>query len=1342
MRGQRVFATVRSEGGLLPLELLRLVAEAGRNLPGLEPEAYHLLPGEKLNEAINRSWNRLQGAWESFRESEARLPEEEAATALTRDRWLLPLFDQLGYGRLGAVEDLPTSHGWHRSPLHLMGFRVPLDRRTAGVAGAARQSPHGLVQEFLNRSERHLWGFVSNGRVLRLLRDSVSLTRQSFVEFDLQAMFEGEAYPDFRLLWLLCHQSRVEAPEPADCWLERWKAEALDRGSRSLDRLREQVREALETLGTGFLAHPGNAELRRRLHSGELDGREWYRQILRLVYRLLFLRVAEERDLLLPEGDDAARQLYLQHYSLARLCGLAERHRGTRHGDLWQGLRVVMRGLGRGCPELSLPALGSFLWSPEAVADVEGLELSNRHLLEALRTLAYVQEGRVLQRVDYRSLGSEELGSLYESLLELHPEVHLEAARFALATAAGHERRTTGSYYTPRELVQSLLDSALEPVVKERVEAARRTCREDLRRRGVRAGTAEAEEAQREASAEAVLGVTVLDPASGSGHFLIAAAHRLARHLAAARSGEEEPPPGALRDALREVVGRCLYGVDANPMAVELCQVALWMEAMVPGRPLSFLEHRIMHGNSLLGATPALLAGGIPDEAFAALEGDDPKVASAFKKRNRSERKSGQGTLWYGEGGSAAGLADYGDFRREVRELDSVPDEDLVGLEAKAARWRALQTSPEFRRARLAADAWCAAFLWPKQVDCVPPVTWDVFERLQSSPESVSPGIRRQVEELAERFRFFHWHLAFPGVFEPLSAEQLSALVAARESAGDEPRPAEPGWGGGFAVVLGNPPWERIKIQEKEWFATRDSQVAAAGTAAERKRRIDALKVTRPEVHAAFMHDLRAAEGESHFLRVSGRYPLCGRGDINTYAVFAELADSVLHPEGRSGIIVPTGIATDDTTKHFFGSLVSEGRLRGLFSFENEDKLFPAVTNRMQFCLLVTSRISEVQAPADLVFSARRTAHLSDPARRFQLVPADFERLNPNTRTCPIFRSSVDADLNRAVYARVPVLVREGPPEENPWGVSFLRMLDLANDSGLFRNREELEREGWRLSGNRFWRGGATSLPLYEAKMLHQYDHRYGTYEGQTQAQANKGFLPHPTPEQYANPDWLPVPRYWVAEAEVETRLVGRAGTAGWLLGWRDICRSTDERTVIASLIPRVATGNTIPLMFSDAATTDVACLYADLCSYVLDYLARQKIGGSHLTYNYLRQLPVLPPSAYSAPWPEGGSVRDWLLPRVLELVYTAHDLEPFARDCGYEGPPFRWDEERRFRLRCELDAAFLHLYGLTRTEAEHVLESFPVVRKTEERVFGEFRTARTVLELYDRFAPAPAGVR
>src|SRR6266545_1704415 len=473
------FLTIRAEGALLPVDLLQRIVENDHDLGGLTPESYHL-SGEKLNEAINRSWNRLLGAWAAFSAAREKLPEGDPGTSVTREKWLLPLFDELDYGRLQITKAIEIegksysiSHGWNEVPIHLVGCGAELDRRSAGVTGAAKASPHSLVQELLNRSPERLWGFVSNGLRLRALRDNASLTRQAYLEFDLEAMMNGEVYADFVVLWLVCHQSRVETPQRQEtfesCWLEKWSKAAQERGTRALEGLRVGVQKAIEALGKGFVAHPANGQVRSALSSGAVSTLDLYRQLLRLVYRLIFLFVAEDRQLLYdPASDAEARKRYADYYSTARLRRIAERVRGGRHADLYAALKLVMEKLGNGgAPELGLPALGGFLFSSGAVRSLVDCEIANIHLLEAIRSLAFTQTGRVRRAVDYKNLGVRELGSVYESLLELHPLINADAGTFELVSVAGSERKTTGSFFTAEELIALLLDSAFNPVIEQ-----------------------------------------------------------------------------------------------------------------------------------------------------------------------------------------------------------------------------------------------------------------------------------------------------------------------------------------------------------------------------------------------------------------------------------------------------------------------------------------------------------------------------------------------------------------------------------------------------------------------------------------------------------------------------------------------------------------------------------------------------------------------------------------------------------------------------------------------------------------------------------------------------------
>lgn len=1326
-RRTTAFQTIRSEGGLLPTDLLRRILDPKEKLSGTSPQDYGLPESERINEVITQSWNRLRKHWTEFRNATVNLKGDDPGTSITNNKWSLPLCRELGFGLIPTAagpeiegRSYPINRFVGPFAIHLVGCGVSLDSRAAGVKGASTGSPHGLVQEFINRSPGHLWAIVSNGLRLRVLRDSQTLSRQSYLEFDLEPMFAGEVYSDFVLLWLVCHATRFAPRDnnrPESCWLEEWSKYAAEQGTRALGELKGGVEKALQILGQGFTSHPKNTSIRESLRSGKTTLPEFHGQLLRVVYRLIFLFVAEDRTIdgrpLLHPIDNSAegcltRERYEKYYSTARLRELANTIKGSRHGDLWKQLQLLVGALSGDSrfvnirQQLALPSLGSFLWDPSSTRDLNNAEVTNFDFLEALRNLAFTRQGSVLRPVDYKNLGSEELGGVYESLLALTPQINGDGTQFTFAEFAGNERKTSGSYYTPDSLVQCLLDSALDPVVDESI-------------RNKSAADAE----------KAILELKVCDPAVGSGHFLVGAAHRLAGRLARVRAqthGDGEPSPLQYQRALRDVIGRCLYGVDINPMSAELCRVSLWLEALEPGKPLSFLDHHIRVGNSLLGTTPDLIAKDIPDEAYEPIEGDDKKVCATLKKQNRLERSGQRDMLQLMV---AEPKAVYGSLADRAASIESLEDNSLIGIREKQSRFQALTQSPDYQHSKLVADAWCAAFVWRKtnEKDVPACITTDAFRRLRATANELSRSELDEVQRLRDCYQFFQWHIAFPEVCAQ----------------------------GGFNVTLGNPPWERVKLAEKEWFAKRHPDIANATNASARKRMIETLRFDEPVLYQEFMSDSRKAEGESHVLRNSGLYPLCGGGDINLYAVFAEAMRRQLCSSGHMGAVLPSGIATDDTTKLFFQDIVEKNSLRSLFDFENRKGLFPDVDSRMKFCLFTSGSAQAVTrgrtlSQSEFAFFCLAVDDLQMPEKRFSLSRNDITLVNPNTRTCPIFRSLRDAEITKAIYRRIPVFIRDaqgGQPEHNPWGFDYMtKMFDMADSSHEFIDLSEALSGGWIRMGLDFVDSDDVRYtPLYEAKHIHLFDHRWGS--GLSPLEADSGEVD----KCDANSNL--VTRYWVPRRRVDVRLSSKQWTKDWLLGWRDITNTTNERTCLISVFPRTAVAHTLRVAFVEVQTREVATLIACLSSYMFDFLARQKVGGTHLTVETLKQLPVLRPEGISSVY------SSLIFPRVLELTYTAWDMEGFALDCGFNGPPFRWDEERRFLARCELDAAFFHLYLGTEIEwrkepesltkcfdtprdaVSYIMETFPIVKRKDEAKWGEYRTKRVILEIYDEMTEA-----
>ena len=724
--------------------------------------------------------------------------------------------------------------------------------------------------------------------------------------------------------------------------------------------------------------------------------------------------------------------------------------------------------------------------------------------------------------MNWRDMGPDELGYVYEGLLELVPQITEDGRSFAFAgddESRGHERKTTGSYYTPDELVQLLLASALDPVVERTIST------------------------HPESPADALLDLAIVDPACGSGHFLLAAARRLADRVARLRTGGT-PTPDDYQSALRDVVRRCIYGVDMNPLAVEICKVSLWMESIDPGLPLTFLESHIRCGNSLIGTNRALMGDRVPEAAWVALEGDDRKVVRSLKRRNQEEI-AGQRSLLFEPRKERAKLRDT------ALAVEEAPDADADALAEKQRKWKELLASEVYEHEKLVADTWCAAFLWPKDepgpvVEAAPTTSRWLALREQEAPPS--PVLVETTRLIAEEYRLFHWELAFPHVSER----------------------------GGFDVVLGNPPWERVKLQEQEFFASREPSIAKAQNADERKRIIAALPATNPVLWNEWTEATRVAQGQSHFARQSGRYPLCGKGDVNTYTLFAEHNWSVLGTHGRAGFIVPSGIATDDTTKDYFQAIMQSRSLQSMWEFENEDFFTAGKGHMLRFALTTLSGGDDPSEGADFLFQGQAISDVDDPERHFTLAVADIETINPNTGTCPIFRTKRDAAIALAIYRRTGVLWQENDPDGNPWGLRFLSMFHMANDSGLFRTRAELASAGWKLEADRFEKDGNVRLPLYEAKMTYQYNHRSGTFEG-APAGKRPHRLPSPSDAQLADPQYSSLPFYWVAEEEVEARL-DEVWDRGWLLGWRDVTDArASVRTVVSSIVPRTAVNHTFP---------------------------------------------------------------------------------------------------------------------------------------------------------------------
>lgn len=1291
---------VTIEGGLIAPEQVQKIASAERNAK--LAASYESPKGTNLGDEIARYFRIGQALWKDY--SAISSPTVTRTAEFAHDL----LTQCFGFDDLVGPVDHEQANRRYRIAREAKQGRVPIvvapaiDDRDAfnvalaefgdGAAGSrARRSPASLLQDWLNANPSFYWGLVFAGDRVRLMRDNDSLTRPAWIEADLGAMFRDEMFADFTVWWLLTHASRFGAADaPAsDCALEEWRAEGLKQGTAAREKLRKGVETALAELGQGVIE--ANPELRDRLQD-QVALTALFEELLRTVYRLIFLAVAEDRDLLHPRRTgQEARALYAGNYSFGFWRERSRRHVARdKHHDAWEAMKITFAALERGEELLGLPALGG-LFSGEATPMLTASKIPNRHFLTAMFNLGFLIKDKVTHRINWRDLKTEELGSVYESLLEIRPQL-TPAGQFELdAGAKGNARKTSGSYYTPDALVETLLDSALDPVLNQ----------------------AQASTDTAEARVAAILDLRIIDPACGSGHFLLGAARRMADRVARLR--DEDAGKAETQAALRDVVSRCIHGVDRNPMAVELAKVALWIESVSPGQPLGFLDANIRCGDALLGVFDLeALEQGIPDDAYKTLTGDAKETAAYYKKKNKDEKK-GQGSFDFEAG---TGAMPPRKLAANLSTIRRMPEDTVGQVEKKREAFKQWKDAPDRRATRVACDLYTAAFLLPKveapenyQRENVP-TTADLWKRLGGA--QVSGSVEAAAVDASEEARAFHWPLAFPDV-----------LIGK----------------GGFDVVLGNPPWERLKIQEHEFFADLRPEIAGEKQAKKRAAMIEALRQapagTADRLHLmSFDAARRAAEATSSFMLVpghdGGRYPLCGRGDVNTYALFSELSKDLTNANGRAGIIVPTGIATDALTALFFGRLVSEKRLARLFDFENREKLFPAVDSRMKFCLLTLGNQVE---ESEFSFFLTDPVQLEDDRRRFILSPEEIARINPNTKTAPVFRSNMDAKLTTAIFKRVPVLIdKDKNSAGDPWRLNHAStFFDMTRDASYFLTQAETQKgvpeaENAGLPDQK----RSKNVPLYEAKMLHIFDHRW--------ASASSSEEDSSSIDARRDAHFEAIPRFWVSLGEVRRRLRRQAWHADWLIGVRKITNATNERTIIPTLFPLGAVGNSEHILFTgaDLSPSLSAAFVACLSSLTLDYVARQKIGGTNLNYFYLEQLPALPPSAYSA------EDLGFIVPRVLELTYTSHSMAPFASDLGYEGEPFPWDEDRRAQLRAELDAWYALAYGLSRNELRYVLdpkyvmgndypsETFRVLQKNEIAKYGEYRTRRLVLAAYD----------
>ena len=1098
-------------------------------------------------------------------------------------------------------------------------------------------APHGQILRYLRRSENTTdgeprWGVLTDGGVWRLYDQRARPRASGYFEADLALLLTSDDSDGLRTFYLLLRrQSFVLRPGATAPFLEL----ALAEGRRYEQQVAQDLSEVVFARAFPNL-------VRALLDAGGADLPDARQAALILLYRLLFVLYAEDRGLLpvndLRYDDYGLRKNVRDDISRRMADGDRFSDRATSYYD---HVTTLGQQIDAGDDSIGLPPYNGGLFASDAAPLLESVRLADAAFAPIVYDLSHAEIDGRRQFVNYRDMSVQQLGSLYERLLEREP---VRNSQGEIETRLNpYARKDSGSYYTPQELVDLIVDQTLKPLAEERLKAFEDKAEElksDRRPKHQRR-----DELRRLDPAEAVLELKVLDPAMGSGHFLVTAVDFLADYIAdlvervpavpewldgddAYESPLVERVAAIRHDILqrareanwvldeaqlsdqtiirRMVLKRCIYGVDKNPLTVELAKVSLWLHSFTVGAPLSFLDHHLRCGDSLLGLwvietrqdfdrLGGLSASSVIAGAEAATE--SMQDIEALSDADVAEVRQ------------SAGLFD--DVERATADLRGMLD-FLCGM-----RW---QTAGLKKRALAKVDGLLAEALGRESS-----IAFDLLTRGPDAADGsiTQDGIWRsfvdhwtQARSIAEREGVLHWEVAFPGVWRRWQSF----------------RPE-----GGFDAVIGNPPWDYIEQPEVEWFARRDDEVALADTAATRKALIQQRLDANDPLALEYTYVRKRATAMRAYARASGHYPLLSGGRINLYSLFVERAMGLVKPDGFVGLLTPSGIYADKTAAHFFKTVSTGGRLAGLLDFENRrlgtglPPFFPDVESRQKFCVLILGGARRKFDETACAFFLHDTSAIKNPDRCFTLSPDDFARVNPNTGTAPVFRTRRDAEITRRIYARHPVLVdRSSGDERRTWPVRYLQgLFNMTSESHLFRTAVQLEDEGfYPVEGNRWKKGRDLYLPLYQGRMIHQFDHRANSVRVNPES-THKPYLSEAVSDaQHSDPEFLPRSQYYVPQDEVNLNM---AENLHWTIAYRRSARSTDARTMITSAVPKSGFGDSIFLLMPENHLTDnsTCLLIANLNSVCFDFIARQKIHGTNLSWYLVEQLPVIAPDAY-----------------------------------------------------------------------------------------------------------------
>ena len=1252
------------------------------------------------------------------------------------------------------------------APAEAKAWQTNLDQR----AGAL--SPSAQIQDYLrdfwqSTGGRVKWGILTNGETWRLYRATgpgpdgkFYQTQDSWFELKLSECIDDAGKEQRRQFLLFFHRDAFRVSDDGFCFLDRALAEAENYVQSVVDNLYHAVFSEVypQLIEAFYRAEPDAAP------------DEIQQAALTLLYRLLFLMYAEDRRLL-PVGDANYDRVSLRSLRRAVLEELATNQPFTSRVPIyWLRLQELFEWIDQGEKAVHLPAYNGGLFNTQSSELLTRVQLPDASLSSIVNNLgaAAVSGSDEKVLVNFRDLSVRQLGSLYEALLERRPVVRNDQVELQLQPYA---RKDTGSYYTPPELVRLIVEQTLGPLIKEREDAFRQLARSlasDTRPRDIRRRELEASD-----PAQAALLLKVLDPAMGSGHFLVAALDYLTEEIDrlvgyAAEFAEWLPPddpyvsplqsrienvkaeilrqseaggwriaPDDLTDRAiirRMALKRCIYGVDLNPLTVELAKMSLWLHSFTVGAPLSFLDHHLRCGDSLVGgwleqtgedirAVSQLFAGNVISGLTAAA--NEIQSIEQLNDTDIAEVKE-SAALFHSMEQMVQPLRNMVNFFAGLRWMAAGASSRPLAL------WRPAQLRRQIGEEHTAGLEW-----WSRQDPSVQ------LNLLQNGPDSISDADReadgfdaeafnrfselwRETQRLAAQRRMVHWELAFPSVFTNWTPRR-----------------------GGFDAVIGNPPWEVVKLQEVEWFHPRREDIALATPASRRRAMISELEANGDPVHREYLEALNMADTMLRYGRTSGDYPMLSSGDTNLYRLFTERATKLTAQDGIMALLTPSGIYSDRSAANFFAKAAEENRLLSLYDFENRrglddngterGRFFPDVHPQFKFCAMAIGGSQRTSGKVPAAFLLHDPPDEVEPERLITMQASDFALVNPKTATAPIFLTKRDADIVLDVYRSHPVLECENGNFKNLTAVvRHVRQSDMTNDSGHFRTREQLVADGWYPAElNRWRKGGEWVLPLYQGRTIHHFDHRYNSIRFNPDNVHNRHTNDPVSHEQHQDPLFYSRPQYWISDTFVKSKF---PDDPAYAIAFRKITRTTDERTLIATLAPWAGYGDGLPLLVVDSEKSteifkDCAPLWmANFCSFAMDFITKCKLQGINMNWYILQQLPVITRAAYDRRIGDT-TAADLVRDHVLRLCYTAWDLAPFARAQGYEGEPYGWDVEERRNLRARLDALYFLLYGLDRDDAAYVMDSFPITRRNDERDHGRYLTKELILAYMNALA-------